>query len=251
MFGARARISALLPAVNTTLEGEAALLLPADVSFHASRFQSVESDGSKTYSKRGLSESMLVALRNALAPEPQAVLLGCTTATFLHGAEYDDELTAGLTAELERPFFTAAGSALNALQTVGARRPALISPYDAATDARVVAFLEGAGMTVAALGGPPGLSSIDKGSLPPWAPIRAAAEIDLSDADAIFLSCTNWQTLSAIPALEDIHQIPVISSNQALFWRVLHLLEIDVPQRFGSLFTHPPRSKMAAVTVQH
>lgn len=241
MFGWKARVGAVVPAVNTTLEGEARIALPEGVSWHAGRFVSVAGDGSKAYAAQGLSPVMRVALQNCLAVQPDIVVLGCTTATFLHGVAYDESLTAAMSKELRLPFFTAAGSALAALMRLGVKRPALISPYDSATDDRVVRFLGEAGLAVGVRGGPDGISSIAKGQLPMWAPIAAAREMDLSGSDGIFLSCTNWRTLECIPALEDLYQVPVVSSNQAIFWRITKELDIARDGRaLGSLFDLNP-----------
>lgn len=57
-----------------------------------------------------------------------------------------------------------------------------------------------------------------------------------SKADVLFLSCTNLHTFELLDELEQRLGLPVISSNQALFWHALQLTNcIHRPQNFGSL----------------
>ena len=42
------------------------------------------------------------------------------------------------------------------------------------------------------------------------------------EVDAVFLSCTNLRTLDIIDDLEAVLQKPVLSSNQALAWDMVH-----------------------------
>ena len=74
------------------------------------------------------------------------------------------------------------------------------------------------------------------GRVPPESLYRFVRHIDRDDADIIFLSCTNLATIKMIPELENEAGKPVITSNQATFWRSLRLMGIkDRIEGFGSL----------------
>ncbi len=49
--------------------------------------------------------------------------------------------------------------------------------------------------------------------------------------DALLLSCTNLRTENAIPTIEAVAGIPVISSNSALCWHMKHLANLDEKNR--------------------
>jgi maleate isomerase len=61
------------------------------------------------------------------------------------------------------------------------------------------------------------LSNRDIGRVSPDE-IVAFVETGIDDAhvDCVFLSCTNWQAIAAIPRLAARLRVPVISSNQAI-----------------------------------
>ena len=57
-----------------------------------------------------------------------------------------------------------------------------------------------------------------------------------SHADAIFLSCTNLQTLNVIEEIEAECNLPVLSSNQVLAWHMSVLAQqTDFSERVGKL----------------
>ena len=51
----------------------------------------------------------------------------------------------------------------------------------------------------------------------------AAVELGRQDVDAIFLSCTNLNTLPVIKSIEEKIRKPVLSSNQVLAWHMSQL----------------------------
>ena len=63
------------------------------------------------------------------------------------------------------------------------------------------------------------------------------SKIDLSDADALFVSCTALPVLPIIDKLEKKLDKVVLSSNQALIWETLEKIgKNDSIKGFGKLF---------------
>jgi maleate cis-trans isomerase len=55
--------------------------------------------------------------------------------------------------------------------------------------------------------------------------IRAlVAEVDRPEAQAIFVSCSNFPTLDILESLEAKHGKPVITSNASGMWKMLRLI---------------------------
>ena len=75
------------------------------------------------------------------------------------------------------------------------------------------------------------VARIDPSSLVEAARVLA----ERSDMDAVFLSCTNLQTLDVIEGLEAELNLPVLSSNQVLGWHMAQLAGVDVTGH-GRLF---------------
>ena len=67
---------------------------------------------------------------------------------------------------------------------------------------------------------------------------RLAREIDTPKAEGIFISCTNLRTIEIIETLEQDVKKPVISSNQATFWKLMRLAGVGSPIKgYGRLLT--------------
>ena len=76
----------------------------------------------------------------------------------------------------------------------------------------------------------------DIAAITPEEVYRHARELDSSDADAIFLSCTNLRTIAVLEELERDLGKPVVSAIQASFWDALRLSGVgDLVEGYGSL----------------
>ena len=65
------------------------------------------------------------------------------------------------------------------------------------------------------------------------------SNINLDDADALFISCTALPALSIIDRLEKKLGKIVLSSNQALIWETLEKIGMNKSVAgFGKLFSH-------------
>ena len=66
---------------------------------------------------------------------------------------------------------------------------------------------------------------------------KTLSNMDLADADALFISCTALPVLNIIGRLEKELNKPVLSSNQALIWDTLEEIGYNDDIRgFGKLF---------------
>ena len=66
---------------------------------------------------------------------------------------------------------------------------------------------------------------------------KACQQIGSSQVDGVFVSCTNMRILEKIHQLEKTLGIPVTSSNHAMAWHLLQLVDMTVPnENWGTLF---------------
>jgi maleate isomerase len=81
--------------------------------------------------------------------------------------------------------------------------------------------------------------NIDIGRQVPDTSYRIAKSLEVADADAVLISCTNLRTFEIIEDLERDLGIPVVSSNSATLWSALNHLDVetdDIP--LGTLYDH-------------
>jgi maleate cis-trans isomerase len=76
---------------------------------------------------------------------------------------------------------------------------------------------------------------LPKGDLYPSSAYISAKEVDVPEAEAIFISCTAWRTIEIIELLEKDLGKPVITSNQATMWAILKKMGIRGVEGYGKL----------------
>ena len=227
------RIGLMVPSSNTTVEPEFYRVLPRDVTLHTARL----------YLTRIAPESILRMVEDMEAQakllasaDVDVIVLGATAPSFLKGRGYDRELIQMIEAATGRKATTTSTALVQAIQHFGAKRVALGSAYDDKVNGIAKAFLEASGIEVVAM---KGLSLVDNlvvGRLSPDTAYDVALEVDGPDAQAIVLSCTNWQTMDAIERIERETGKPVISTTQASIWAALRAIgHIEPVTGYGRL----------------
>ncbi len=107
---------------------------------------------------------------------------------------------------------------------------AVVTPYIDDINERERRFLETGGFEVESISGHGIERNTQIGALTPEEAYRQAAdaiEEPGTDADAVFISCTNYRTFEAIERIEADTGVPVVTSNQATLWDAMTNLEID------------------------
>ena len=227
------RIGLLVPSSNTTVEVEFYRALPKNVTLHTARL----------YLTRIVPEAILKLVEDMetqakllASADVDVIVLGATAPSFLKGLGYDRELIAKIESATGKKATTTTTALIEAVRHCGAKRVVLGSAYDDKVNAIAKSFLEASGLEVGAV---KGLSLIDNlvvGRLASQTAYDLALEVDRPDADAIVLSCTNWQTLEAIERIEAKTGKPVISTTQATIWAALRAVGHTEPvQGFGRL----------------
>ena len=231
----RARLGVVVPSVNTVVEPWFSAASPAGVSVHASRMfmDSVLTPEAVVRMDR---DEGARAVRQLTSCRPHAIAYCCTASSILQGLEYDRHLQHEIEQAAGVPATTATQSILEALQVLGVKRIAAVSPYPEAIDRAEHAFFQSAGIEVvssACLGikegfelASPTLQDLHALALRAWQP----------GAEALLISCLNLWSQGAIERLESELGVPVVTSTQATFWRLLRIAGIaDRIPRYGRL----------------
>lgn len=159
------------------------------------------------------------ATRDVLVPEPLVVAYACTSGSFIGGAAGEAALVEGMLDAGAPAALTTSGALVRACARLGVRRLAVITPYVDDVTGRLLDFLAEYGIgTVGSLG----LGMLgDIWKMSYSAVLGAVAGLDVSGADALFVSCTNVPTYDLVTPLEQRLGIPVLTANQVTLWAAL------------------------------
>jgi len=187
--------------------------LPPQATVHTARMYMEET--TVEGESRMLDEFALPAARDLATVRPHVVVFGCTSAGALRGNAYDERLCNEIAGITGAPTLSVIGSVRNAISASGARRIAVLTPYIEALNRRIRASLEGGGLEVVSIQGMDISVNRDIAEVSPEAIVEFSKErLKRVEVDLIFISCTNFRALEALPELRRIFPLPILSSNQ-------------------------------------
>ncbi len=234
MYGWKGRIGLLVPSRNTTMEPEFNRLIPHGVSAHAARMVLKETSPTALMQ---MEREVYRAASVITAVNPDVIVVGCTSGSFIKGLGYDQEMMKKIKRLTQTPALTTSTAVIEALRLLQVKKVAVATPYTEAVNEREKEFIEAHGIQVAAIMGL-GYSTPRKsyplaakpvsliGLLEPSVAYKLAMEVDTKDADGLFISCTNFRTVEIIEALEKNAGKPVVTSNQATLAMALKMLGV-------------------------
>ena len=229
MYGWRARIGLMIAHSNTIMEPEFNRILPEGVSVHASRvkIEKITVDGLSQ-----MNENVARACDDLAEIGASSIAYACTAASFVRDSAADEATREQIEARLGCPAVTAAGSVTAALRHLKAKKISVATPYPAAVNEKVKAFLESQGFEVLLIDGedfgkiapyPPYFDTpvSHPGIQPPYMIYNIGKKCFAQGSDALFVSAAGIRTFDVIETLETDLQVPVISSGQAIIWAAL------------------------------
>src|SRR5690606_31851006 len=189
---------------NTTVEPEFARALPEGVAAFAARVPvaEVSRPEEKVASLLAMHGRIGEAAAQVASLQPDVIGYACTSGSFLAGLGSDREICRRMYEATGVPSLTTSTAVAAALRALGARRVALVTPYIPEVADGAEAYLDELDVEVVSRADLKLLSNLDKGRLPATASYRLARTVDVTNADAVMISCTNWRTFDVIPRLE-------------------------------------------------
>ncbi len=115
---------------------------------------------------------------------------------------------------------------VDALRHLGISRVAVGTPYLDEVNRMEAAFLEGRGFDVCSMSGLGIARGRDMTRVDPHDIVRLALDVCTRDCDGIFLSCTALRAVEVVDAIEEQTGRSVVTSNQALVWRMLRQIGV-------------------------
>jgi maleate isomerase len=234
--GRRFRIGLVVPSSNTTMETELPELFrrrerraPERFSFHSSRMRmtAVTPEALAAMNDQGVRCTEELADANC-----DALAYACLVAVMASGSRAhlttEQRLRPLASADGRAPFITSAGALAAGIESLGARRVALIAPYAEPLTKRVVDYLDDLGITVVDAISLGVTDNRAVGALDPMNLVDLADQLDLHTAEAIVLSaCVQMPSLPAIPLVERRTRLPTLSAGTATAHQLLSALQLE------------------------
>ena len=211
---------------DETMEHELRQWLPANYRLFHTRIPNSQTVDETTLTKMREKLPQSVAMLPAHT-RYKVIVYGCTSASTVIGEQ--------LVADAINSVFPdcAVTNPISAIKTqlfdIGARRIALLTPYEPNVSAALYANLENSGFQIVNSGSfhetqDHRVARISRESL-----LLAIRDLTAEVAvDALVASCTNLRTYDLILEASDIAGCPVISSNSALAWHIRRLLSSSI-----------------------
>ena len=223
----RAIIGVMTPAMNTVVQPELELLRPAGVTNQMQRFR---------LGGDAVSDDLIEEAGKLMDCNPAAIAVGLTTDAGPGGPDKLARRCADLEDAVGVPVLNASAADYAALRALGAKRVAVVTPFNAEIDAHVQANTEAAGFEVVAIKGTcaPTLPQICE---TPLEDIRAVfRDVAQADCDAILQVGTALPVVAMIAELEGELGKPIVACNAAVYWQTLRKIGLTDPvEGYGTL----------------
>lgn len=235
MYGWRAKIGLITP-MSENVEHAFHIYAPEGVSFASTKI-SYPAENIEVLTERvGQAAAMYQDY------DVDLVVFGCTSGQNVLDFAQEQACAREIERVSGHPCLSAGQAVLDALQALGAKKVAVMSPYSDAVNEEEKKFLERSGYEVTAMLGMdvsyvlnPGnsLESCDEYLL-----YRNALKLELNGADALYLDCLGLTTLELVNDLETVLGVPVVTAQQAALWGALRRSRVGAkPEKLGKLFS--------------
>ena len=183
-----------------------------------------------------MSDKVTEVTNNILPNEDiDCVVYGCTSGTIAAG--YDSIEKKVKAAKPKAKLTTPSSAAIKALKKFNVKKLAIFTPYSKKLNDEVLDYFIGEKFDIVSNAYLDIAADYDIGKVDEDFLFKTLSNMDLADADALFISCTALPVLNIIDKLEKKLNKPVLSSNQALIWNTLEEIgQNNNIKGFGELF---------------
>ena len=153
------------------------------------------------------------------------VAYGCTSGTIAIGEEK-------ITSEIHKSkpgtyVTTPITAALRAFEKLNINKIAILTPYPKLVNQTVYDYLQDRRIEINSFSGFNLEYDSDIAKVDPQHLIKTIKNINYSDVDAVFVSCTALRIVEVLQEIEDLIKKPIISSNQAIIWDSIRSTKIQ------------------------
>jgi len=212
------KLGLIVPSWNTVMEYELQRMAAGAMSVHAMRIpHTADTEENLLW----LATQAAGAAKLLAHAKVNVICYGCTASGFLKGPEHDRDVSEEIEAATGIPAAVTSAAVADALRALRATRVSVASPHEPWLNERLRQYLEASGFEVLSIRG---LGTLAHAAVTPEKIAALAADVDRPQAQAIFISCSNFRTLEIIESLEEQLGKPVVTSNQGSLWKMLRIL---------------------------
>jgi len=231
-IGLRGRIGVVIPSTNIGVEYDCQRLTIPGITWHFGRFAvaspDLSTDAAFVRFLEGIRPTIAGAVRDLMTAEMTYIMMGMSAETFWGGIEGNAEFLAALQKQIGALGLTTGANAMvDALNRFGAKRIAVLTPYQPVGDQQVRNFFGESGFEIRRLKGLRCGSATSIAHVPRGDVIRVMLkELDGDDVDAIIQVGTNLSTCDFFPTIEQMVGKPCIPINIATAWHAVRGLGV-------------------------
>ncbi len=239
-LGWRAKFGVLVPSTNTSVQPEFDAMAPAGVTSHISRIRipNIALNSNDDFNRliELIAAAQDEAVESVMSCEPDRLVLGISAETFWNGLQASRDLKKQLESLTGLPVSMGSEACGAALDTLGMKTIAVLTPYQPVGDQNVVRFFEEAGYQVKRIMGlrcdsPVHIAHVTEAEL-----AQALKALDGDDIDGLVQVGTNLAMARLAPQAEWWLRKPVLAINTAIYWHALRASGIsDKMSGFGPL----------------
>lgn len=228
-----ARIGLIALATDLNSEADLRRMLPSDVDLYCNR---VRHANPMSLAALSLIEQEIARAGQDLLPglSLDVMVFGCTSGTLAMGEAQTLALLAH--SHSSRYQTTPVTASLAALAHLGARRVSILTPYRADVNRALGEYYASLGLDVLNVSGLDMDDDYAMTALSPKLIVEAGLRAMAPEAEALFISCTALRASLAVRQLEAALDRPVITSNQAIIWHALNLMNHPAGSAPGRIF---------------
>jgi maleate isomerase len=231
VLGWRATFGVIAPSTNTVVEPDFYAMGVPGVTAHTGRIwirdQSLGSDEQFEALLDQIRAEIDAACQRVMTCEPDHMVMGMSAETFWGGVEGNERFTERIQRLTGRSVTTGASSCDRALKLLGARRIAVITPYQQIADQNVIRFFTESGYEVVRLEGLRCPTAVSIARVPEARLREVIRRIDGSDVEAIVQVGTNLSMVRLADEATRWLGKPVIAINAATWWAALRANGIE------------------------
>jgi maleate isomerase len=217
------RVGLIVPSSNTVAEVDFYRHLPDSATLHTARMYLAEATPEAESAM--LNEHLPVALQDLGSARPDVVVFACTSAGTLRGNVCEKELIERIGESTGAYPVSVAAAVRTSIAARGAHRIGVVTPYVERLNDKIRASLEEDGLEVAGIRGMGIAENLEIGAVEPARIVQFASDcFGGSDIELLFASCTNLRALEVREQIEQLLEVPVVTSNHAALQAVLERL---------------------------
>lgn len=230
----------LIPSTNTTVEIEFNQLLPDTLQLHVGRL----GKGGDTPFSPSLDADVEYQAKLLGTAKVEVISLAQTSAS-LFDDDYDAKAVRLMSEGAGVPALTSADAVGHAVQALGARRIAIVSPYSEKVMDRTKRYYETRhGLEVVGMEGFGATDAYAIGALGAEHATAAFERINSPEIEVLVVPGGNFPTMKFVAEWEEQFQKPVVTTNQSALWAMLTVMKFKDPiPGIGRLMTEMPDAR--------